>query len=102
MSGGHWDYEDCRVGQFGERLQEDSDFLLRALGDHLVAIGKVLHDVDWQRSGDTAGWDRSELYALLPPGSAIEAARRSAEDAVRNLNEAIAQSMTSGNPLRRP
>ena len=94
MSGGYWNYEDQRIGDFAERLLEDDDALVRALGQHLADLGRVLHDIDWQRSGDTSSWDRAALHRLLPPGAAVEAARLHAVAAVEALTAAIKEAST--------
>lgn len=89
MSGGHWNYEDQQIGSFGERLLDDGDPAVAALGAHLMAIAAILHDIDWYRSGDTSSYERAKLMALLPPASVIHMARERAEQALKDLRDAI-------------
>lgn len=71
MSGGHWNYEDCRLGDLADQVQTDidragkrSDYGLYPDDPHLIAAltvahsllltaEKILHDCDWFLSGDT-------------------------------------------------
>jgi len=57
MSGGHWDYEDRRLVDFGEWLMEDGQPALAALGRLLVDAAAPLRDIDRVYSGDAASAD---------------------------------------------
>jgi len=57
MSGGHWNYEDRRLVDFGEWLMEDGQPALAALGRLLVDVADPLRDIDRVYSGDAASED---------------------------------------------
>ena len=46
MSGGHWDYFEFNISEFGETLEKEDDFVLKALGVHLQQLAKYLQDAD--------------------------------------------------------
>lgn len=60
MSGGHWDYDDATIITFAERLGCSRHDLAKEFGVDFVtplvvaleACGRLLHDMDWQLSGD--------------------------------------------------
>lgn len=62
MSGGHWDYEQERIGSFASyRLDAEKEALLAEFGVDFVspvvsaleACAKLLHDIDWHLCCDT-------------------------------------------------
>jgi len=67
MSGGHWDYSFCRVQNEVARVGEDPEVQarfpqlaarLRHLAEGLYA---VMHDLDWDFSGDTEIQDDAQF-----------------------------------------
>ena len=59
MSGGHWDYEQFRVRECMQNVGEDGQVIIRfpKLAQVMRDLGEVLediiHDLDWDLSGDT-------------------------------------------------
>jgi len=59
MSGGQWDYENYRILDVCRRVSEDEKIIQRfpILSSEIMKLGlvldKILHDLDWDLSGDT-------------------------------------------------
>jgi len=77
MSGGHWDYFEFNISEFGETLEKEDDFVLKALGVHLQQLAKYLQDADRWLSYDSSEWyTRREcaeyIQMRLPEATKIE------------------------------
>jgi hypothetical protein len=81
MSGGSYGYAQFKLEEIAEMLRgrHPSEELVLALADHVDALGKVMHDVEWADSGDSS-WDDAldaSIRNLISP-AVVEAASRDA------------------------
>jgi len=59
MSGGHWDYCQYRIEEYLDRVGTDGYVIMRfpklaqVLRDLGVQLNSIVHDLDWDISGDT-------------------------------------------------
>jgi len=54
MSGGHFNYEDQRIFQWADTIFQDKEVEEKQLAGMLRDIGKILHDYDYWKSGDSS------------------------------------------------
>jgi len=54
MSGGSWGYLYSRVEEAAHELQESSDPLRAAFGQHLIKCAHALHEIEWVDSCDSS------------------------------------------------
>ena len=90
MSGGSMNYLYVHVGEVADRLALSTSPVRRAFGEHLALVAKALHDVEWVDSADYGpGDENAAIRRVVSQAQELGAATRAAEDALRNLTEAI-------------
>lgn len=94
MSGGSYDYAYTKVDAFASSVRErhrDKPHVV-ALANHLDAIAKAMHDIEWCDSLDYS-WDDEDVHAsiraVVSPEMELRAALDWARDAQVRLGQAI-------------
>lgn len=70
MGGGHWNYEQFKVYELGERLSKECDVALAAIGRDLMRASAWIDDADRCYSGDGSSWNektRDEALRAMAP-----------------------------------
>lgn len=99
MSGGSLDYIEYKLENCAEsiRSRRGEDYLMVALAGHLDELKGILHDVEWDLSGDITlrPQDRDKIAAFIGKNKELEYAVRDAlrirEELTRLIKKAGAQ-----------
>lgn len=89
MSGGSMDYLYERVEEAADKFSLSSP-KRKALRTHLLKLAKALRAVEWNDSGDGDDEEEALLDAVLSKAAILDAAVASAQEALRDLNAALA------------
>lgn len=89
MSGGHWNYDQYKMEELGEKLSAEHDPVLAAIGRQLALMANWIDSADRQYSGDASGWRegaRDAALAAMAP-FVVEIIQERAEDLMTYLGE---------------
>lgn len=89
MSGGHWNYDQFKVYEIGEKLSNESDVALASIGRQLKLISAWIDEADRCYSGDGSSWKertRAEALAANAP-VVVEVIQERAQDLMDDLQE---------------
>lgn len=96
MSGGSLDYVQNPIDDAARQIiaraagRKDS-VLLRAFGNHLLRIGQICHDIEWDFSGDSElkAKDHAEIKDAVGHGAVLAQAVADAREAHSNLGKIL-------------
>lgn len=89
MSGGRWNYDQYRVAELGDRLTNESDVVLAAIGQQLNLMSEWINEADRCYSGDGSSWKektRGEALVAMAP-VALEVIQERAQGLMVDLHE---------------
>jgi len=96
MSGGSLDYIQYKIdetaGQIVSRASgRDDAVLLRAFAKHLLVIGSICHQIEWDFSGDSSltAKDHEAIKAAIGPGAILAQAVEEARGAHERLGKIL-------------
>ena len=87
MSGGSLDYAYCKINDVADCLV-GRGAIYRPLLNHLLALSKVLKDIEWHLSCDTSLSDE-EILQLIKSVVTKEDIKSAAEDALKEMKETV-------------
>ncbi len=89
MSGGSLDYISHKLDDVADTLKRRRQPDLRALGEHVLKLARVLHDVEWYLSCDTSNYHPENIRALLGPTAVLETVKADAEKVLEQLRSEL-------------
>lgn len=99
MSGGSYNYVSDKIEEAANDLEaRHEEPHVVALAVHLRAIAKVMHDIEWADSGDTAWNDKLDdsIRALLHPAAELDEAVGVARRAYASLGRVLVRLENAG------
>jgi hypothetical protein len=105
MSGGSYDYAQFKLDEWActLRTRHPNQSHVLALADHLEALGKVMHEIEWADSLDTSWTPEidAQIRAVLAPAAELAVATARAQAAHRDLSRLLGRPILeySGFPM---
>jgi len=97
MYGGSLDYIEHKIEECADTIRgrAPKDYLLQALANHLDELKEVLHNVEWDFSGDASltDEDRENIKRLVGAGKEMVCAIEDAKRVRDELNGLIKKSL---------